>query len=536
LASSRGRGEWPWALTLAASVLFVVTVLFRYLALPVFLNDQFEHLAGAQQMLFGEWPTRDFLDPGMPLMYAVSAGAQLLFGRTLFAEAVLNFSMLGVVSVSTVIGAYRLSRSLLIAVAVTVLTILIFPRPYTYPRLLMTAVGPLVMWGWLARPTLMRIAGLAVTVVVAFLFRYDLGAYIGVGAVMTLCLAPADNWRDIAKRLAVFGGLVLLMVTPYALFLGGYGAFGESVLRFVTYGRRHSARTALSLNHLGTVYHAGLFWGFHFAPVVALITLIVEWNRRRTTASVPVILPLTVVALVANRFLIADTLVARLPDAVVPNALLYAWVAGQVRTVVTFPVRVMATAAGAVAVVACAAAMSIVESIPEQINRTGVTRQGLQAIPELLLERTTRLNDRFSGRRMPPSGVLALVPFFEYLDRCATREDRLFVAGYAREIYVYARHPFGGGEKVFLRGSFASSEDQQYIVDRLTRQRVLFALTLDDVFETWRDGFPDVGRFLMTHFMPFAEVVAPNRTIRILANSAIRPHGTDEVTGWPCYL
>ena len=118
-----------WYVAVAAGCLFVATALFRYLALTGFPNDEYEHLAGAQQMLFGEWPTRDFFDPGMPLMYAVSAGAQLLLGRTLFAEAVLDFSMLGLAAACTLVGAHRVSRSLLIAAAVAILSVLIFPRP-----------------------------------------------------------------------------------------------------------------------------------------------------------------------------------------------------------------------------------------------------------------------------------------------------------------------------------------------------------------------------------------------------------------------
>ena len=40
---------------------FLVTAGFRFLGLRNgFVNDHFMHLSGAQQMLFGEWPTRYF--------------------------------------------------------------------------------------------------------------------------------------------------------------------------------------------------------------------------------------------------------------------------------------------------------------------------------------------------------------------------------------------------------------------------------------------------------------------------------------------
>jgi hypothetical protein len=66
-----------------------------------FSNDHFQYLAAAQQMRLGEWPTRDFADPGMPLMYAASAAAQVVFGRSLFAEAMLMAIVYGVTSCSS---------------------------------------------------------------------------------------------------------------------------------------------------------------------------------------------------------------------------------------------------------------------------------------------------------------------------------------------------------------------------------------------------------------------------------------------------
>lgn len=86
----------------ALAVLFGGTASFRFMALSRgFTNDHFIHLANAQQMLFGEWPTRDFLDAGMPLMYVASALAQQVLGRTLFAEAMLVAVAFGLAAVLT---------------------------------------------------------------------------------------------------------------------------------------------------------------------------------------------------------------------------------------------------------------------------------------------------------------------------------------------------------------------------------------------------------------------------------------------------
>ena len=62
----------------AAGGVCIGTLLIRFLALTGFPNDHFLYLAPAQQMLAGELPSRDFVDPGTPLMYLVSFLARLL--------------------------------------------------------------------------------------------------------------------------------------------------------------------------------------------------------------------------------------------------------------------------------------------------------------------------------------------------------------------------------------------------------------------------------------------------------------------------
>src|SRR2546427_20246 len=87
------------------------TAAIRFLGLTGFSNDHYDALAGAQQILFGDWPTRDFLDPGLPLMYAASAAAQVVFGRTLFAEAVLVSVAFGLAAVFTAAAVRQLTGS-----------------------------------------------------------------------------------------------------------------------------------------------------------------------------------------------------------------------------------------------------------------------------------------------------------------------------------------------------------------------------------------------------------------------------------------
>ena len=70
----------------AAIAVALLTAAWRFLTFTGFNNDHYIYLAGAQQIVFGEWPIRDFVDPGWPLMYGVSAVARMLFGRELWVE------------------------------------------------------------------------------------------------------------------------------------------------------------------------------------------------------------------------------------------------------------------------------------------------------------------------------------------------------------------------------------------------------------------------------------------------------------------
>ena len=69
----------------------IVAVAFLYqFAHPSFPNDHFDHLAKARQVVHGEYPVRDFLDPGRPLTIGLSAVALRLSADTLLGEAVLT--------------------------------------------------------------------------------------------------------------------------------------------------------------------------------------------------------------------------------------------------------------------------------------------------------------------------------------------------------------------------------------------------------------------------------------------------------------
>lgn len=103
-----------WAVLIV--VVFLATTAFRFLNLKNgFPDDHYVHLAGGWQMTFGEWPTRDFVDPGLPAMFAASAAAQWLLGDTLYSEVVLVAVAFGVAAAFTMLAVRQLTESMILA-------------------------------------------------------------------------------------------------------------------------------------------------------------------------------------------------------------------------------------------------------------------------------------------------------------------------------------------------------------------------------------------------------------------------------------
>ena len=63
-----------------ATLIGLLAFAFRYLTLSPLENDHFVMLARAQQVLFGDWPIRNFEDPGQPLFYLLTGALAAVFG------------------------------------------------------------------------------------------------------------------------------------------------------------------------------------------------------------------------------------------------------------------------------------------------------------------------------------------------------------------------------------------------------------------------------------------------------------------------
>jgi hypothetical protein len=228
---------------LPGAALVVVAFFYRYLSFTDFANDHFVHLSMAQQIGFGALPVRDFVERGLPLMTLVSAAGQSILGDGLRAEVIVIASAYAASAAMAYAAAIRLSGSVLVAAAVTLVPVLVFPVSYSYPKLLTVALGFLSGWIYTVKPSGSRAAVLAVSIIVAFLFRHDLGIIQAIG-VVALMIGYHGISRDALFGVCRVAGVSLVMLSPYMVWVQIY----EGVPTYVKDGTAFWTREAQRAN------------------------------------------------------------------------------------------------------------------------------------------------------------------------------------------------------------------------------------------------------------------------------------------------
>ena len=218
-------GSLRWAL---AAAVFAASFVLTFLHAE-FPDDHFQWISGGRQVLaYGEWPARDFFDPGYCLQHFASAGARALFGDDLLGEALLSSSFVALGFALTFVAAARASGSLLIGLVMAALVVDTNPRLYGYYKGPLPLLGILGCWAYLGRRSGRAAAALGLYAAFAFLFRHDFGVYVGVGAAVTVLAAHADDAREAVRRLAIYAAALAVPLLPFLAFLEANGAAARS--------------------------------------------------------------------------------------------------------------------------------------------------------------------------------------------------------------------------------------------------------------------------------------------------------------------
>ena len=531
----------------AAIALFGVALAWRFLTFTGFTNDHYAHLALARQMLLGDRPIRDFADPGWPLQYLVSAAAWRLVDGAMVGEWALAALAFAAGAAFTMLAAHRLSGSIVVAIVVTTAEILISPRTYSYPKILLYAAAGWMIVSAIGRPSRSRLVVLGLIVALAFLFRHDHGLYIGAATAVYVVLASyPDGIRRAARAVGTLGAATVVFLTPWAVYVEASGGIASYFRVGLEFSRAEANATLLDfLPTFGlapSVFSAAnadawLFWLYWTLPLVCAVIVIVRAIRgqQQWPGELAAVTGLSVLALCANVGFVRHLLRTRLPDAIVPAVLLGAWALGLCwrgrwsRPVLRSVARVAALAVVALSLVA----IGLVASVSEQIDRTSVTRGAGPTLDRIrsigfLLRQPHRQN------LAPPGRVSeTLMPFYAYLDRCSSRTDRLIVTNQSPDVPVLAGRKFAGYDAV-MAPAYSSVSGQRQTLERLRANPALFVVVIER--PEFRESYPVIDRYMTDEYEPMAILSgALPEGVPILVHRARTPIRTDANTGWPCF-
>jgi len=245
VARDKARGR-----VLLLVALLTVVVLLITAGSQIYDSNLFA-LSEATALLAGDHPYRDFFDSGMPLAAYMSAAAQLVSGRRLIGEFVLQwiFIVAGVV-LSFDLG-LRVSRSAaaVLAVVPVVFLMLASTPTYHYQKLFFFPLTIWAAWRYIDHPSAGRCAALGFVTAAAFLSRHDFGIYCGWASILAWGLprltSPTSRpLRAVALDVAAYAAAVCVTLLPWAVVV----QMNEGLVRYV------QARTTLYQEPEGVRY------------------------------------------------------------------------------------------------------------------------------------------------------------------------------------------------------------------------------------------------------------------------------------------
>lgn len=538
----------PSLSVVCAAAAALLTMGWRFLTFTGFNNDHYIYLAGAQQIVLGEWPVRDFVDPGWPLMYVVPAIARALFGRELWVELLVVSSAFAVASAFTLAAASRLSVSLILASLVTLLEIAVNPRSFGYPKLLLYAAAGWAFAAATRRMTDRRAVALAALSAAAFLFRHDHGIYIGAGAFAAVALGSADEGaKAIVRRTAVFAAAALLLMLPWVSFVQYHVGLIDYFRPALEFSRAEAEGTLLrSLPWFDPAAgfaarvnaEVWLFYAFYAIPLASLWQ---AWSRardgrQRASGESAAVAAIAVMAITMNVGFIRTPLSARLPDAAAPAAILGAWLLGNAFDVRATTRRRVALSAAAVIFALTVQSISLVADVPGELNRAGVlARAG--AMDARIADLSRRLRRTMpEGSHVPSRNAEALQPFFDFVARCTSPRDRLVMTGLSPEVFVLANRGFAGGRMAYRPHFYDSEPEQRKTIAMIRSQSVPFVIVSLEEETGFRSSLALVASYVDEHYEAIAHIDVPDtRGLQLYVDKARRASDRDSATGWPCF-
>lgn len=532
-----------------AGAVACVALALQFLASTSLINDHYMHMAWAQQVALGEVPGRDFVDPGMPLQYLLTAATQWARPGPL-TEAVLAIGLLSLAAGATSLGVARLTGSTLAGVAAAVIELLLQPRLYSYPKVVVPSMLVLLGLAYARQWRGSRIA-LGAGIAIAFLFRHDLGGYAAVFG-MVLALSSTGPWRARGIELLRLGGMTLLWLLPYFGFVQWAEGLPEHVHNGLEFfgGESRELAFAWPTIRFGAGQDGWSAWNkedaaavlFYICSLLPVLTLVLLVLRRtvleRTT--IRVVAAVAAMALPYNNVVLREPITVRVPDLAAVIAVLVTWCAvqllrGSATPTVSRP-AVMRLVTGALATLLLLATGVNAAVLGETRDRFESTR--LARGRAEMLQRAASV--MAAGRDWPwasrwPSGDLP--PVIEYINQCTRPDDRLLVTWFAPEFYYFTQRGFAGGHALVFAPSFSAPRDQARTVARLRSARVPVALVNESDRPKLSHLYSQIDQYLIDEYQPIGSfVMEGGAKVLIMLHRGWQGRTTWGPDAWPCQL
>jgi hypothetical protein len=497
-------------LSSAAIGAFVVGLLafaFRYLTISPIENDHFVMLARAQQLLYGDWPVRDFEDPGQPLFYLVTAGAAALFGSPVLATNVVLCILLQAVAAScSYVLARRGSGSPVVGIAAAVIVIVSSPRLYNTTKIIVPVVAILVQWRYADTPNLRRLIAIGAWTAIAFLLRHDYAVYVVASTIVLLGVRHGSDSREATRRAAIYGGVVVLCAFPWLVYVywnEGLGEYASAALRFVA---SEGKRTAAGRPQVP----------YYLLALLPLCGLLLAFARTRTLTAAH-LASTSVLVLMMNAVFLRDVLLARLPDVIAPTVVLAAAAIGQV-----FYARALRVGA----LIVCGATVVFAA--------TSLTVAGYRIpTPMAIVRQTGRVTERLLNDSPDIQPSPRHVLLVSYLARCTAPRERVFVTGFGPQIPFLAGRPFAAGLPSWMPGYYEAPADVARARKRLDREQVSAAVLIEGT-AAFERAWPDLAAWFRSRRYEEHAIPRDNDIVRVWLPASAPGTPVDTATGLPC--
>ncbi len=522
---------------------------FRLLTLRSLPDDHYLYLSAAQQILLGEIPGRDFVDPGMPLQFLLSAAGQAIAPGPA-TEGILTGAILAMSTAVTAVGVSWLTRSVTAGTCAALFQMLMQPRLYSFPKIAVPAVLIVLVLCYARRPRALVLLPLAAWIAIAFLLRHDIGAYAALAAAAGVALSH-HRVVDGARACMTLAALVLVALLPYLTFVTWHEGLAEHVREAFEYGKAewHQLRFPWPTFRFGTPGDADavlpwsrndaaafFFYAAYALPILSGL-LLARAEHRRNVLVRSGIGAAIVVAVLYVAIILRHPLVTRVQDLAGVYALLGAW--------------------SAVALLHATPARSSAFWSPYVLTRTGVAIALAVALVSIDVLGEVRVEFRGAGLTDSPGAVKAravevisagewpwngfwpagdLPAAVEYLNTCVVPEDRIWLTWQAPEYYVFARRGFGAGHPMTMAPhSFTTPHDQELMIARLERHRVPIVLINESTRAEFAGAYPRVDEYLRREYIPAAEFeIRGDETIAIAVRRGLKATSVYGNQRWPC--